>query len=755
VSPRAGPPTELGAQLGRSPIATSGEAGAAWRWLLQVGGIVSSTPGKTCLSNFGICGIRPRTPAQVPKTFFRARPAVAKRVSAADRQKSDPYRSAVLRLTYYMNRAGTQLDAQEKDKLEQAEIELRKLFGRGWRGASAASLGSTERASLAGGMKTIAVERSLACRSDPEALWCVIADTERLNRAVGLGSLEIAPHNDDTAARFVIKTSSGGVPLEYQEPPFEWVENERFTVRREMHGGLVMWMRNTFILKPGDGGGTTVTLDFELMPRTRLLAPVLRIQLRRFVERMLREIGRLDADLAEHRAARYTHGKPRLDELALERAAAALRAERAPEQAAVAERLVAFVRDASDADVGRIRPFDLANRWQLDRRVVLEVCLDAVGSGLLELAWDLVCPSCRTAADRLATLNELGREGHCQLCDISFDLELDRAVEATFRPTRAVRAVDEGPYCIGGPQRTPHVVVQALLPASGSRVIAAPRRPGAYRVFVRGGAVTELAVTEGGDASGKLRVEGDALEPAALGVAPGASIEIEQTGGGERHVKIERLGYAENAATAHIVSMLPVFRRRFGSEILRPGVTLRVGRVALLFTDLTGSTALYGAVGDAKAFKVVRDHFDLLREIVECKNGVIVKTIGDAVMAAFAEERDALAAAVEMHRAFPRFRAESPEASATFLKIGVYAGPCYTVTANGVLDYFGQSVNLAARLQGAARGGEIVLPAELADEADERGWLDGAPPSERFEAKLKGVQGPMRVARVTVDRPEA
>lgn len=604
-------------------------------------------------------------------------------------------------------------------------------------------------------MKTIAVTRSIACRSEPEALWCVIADTERLNRAVGLGALEIAPHSDDTAARFVVRTTSGGVPLEYEEPPFEWVENERFSVRREMHGGLVVWMRNTFILRSGDGGGTTVTLDFELMPCTWLMAPVLRIQVGRIVDRMLREIGRLDANLAEHREAQHAHGAPRVDEIALERALAAFGADLAPEQARIVERLAAFVREASDADAGRMRPFELADRWHLDRRAVLETCLAAVGAGLLELAWDLVCPSCRTATERPATLSELGDEGHCQLCDISFDLEFDRAVEATFRPARGVRAVDEGPYCVGGPQRTPHVVVQALLPASGSRVLGAPRRPGAYRVFVRGGAVTELAVKEGGDTSAKLQVEGDALAPATLGVAPGASIEIEQTGGGERHVKIERLGYSENAATAHLVSMLPVFRRRFGSEVLRPGVTLRVGRVALLFTDLTASTALYSAVGDAKAFKLVCDHFDLLREIVERKNGVIVKTIGDSVMAAFAKERDALGAALEMQRAFPRFRAESPEASASFLKIGVYAGPCYTVTANRVLDYFGQSVNLAARLQDAARAGEIVISEELADEAAERGWLDGVPTAERFEAMLKGVAEPMRVARVTVDRPEA
>src|SRR5262249_33139386 len=164
-------------------------------------------------------------------------------------------------------------------------------------------------------------------------------------------------------------------------------------------------------------------------------------------------------------------------------------------------------------------------------------------------------------------------------------------------------------------------------------------------------------------------------------------------------------------------------RREFSSDLLRPGTTLRVARVALLFTDLTDSTALYTRVGDAKAFKVVHEHFDLLLGIIGERRGTLVKTIGDAVMAAFVEERDAIAAAVDMLERFPAFRGGLPEAGRTFLKVGVYAGPCYVVTANGILDYFGQTVNLAARLQGTAGPGELILVEALAHEAAEHGWL--------------------------------
>ncbi len=601
-------------------------------------------------------------------------------------------------------------------------------------------------------MGTICVEREIACKSEPAALWCVVADTERLNRSVGLGALELVPNDDDSAARYLVKTTSGGFPLEYEERPFEWVENERFSVRRVMRGGVAAWMQNTFSLAPREGGGSTLGVRIEMEPRIGLLAPIMKLQVRRFIERILREMSKVDAELAAGRAARLPPGTTRVDELALERAATALRGELGEERREVGDRLVAFVRDAGDADVGRIRPFELADRWGVERRVALEVCLAATVAGLLELTWDIVCPSCRTTAGRMQTLSEVGTSGHCQLCDISFELELDRAVEATFRPARGVRLVDEGPYCIGGPQRTPHVVAQALLPAGGTSTLPAPRTPGRYRIFVRGGSVAALSVVADHAGGATLRIDGENVSPATLEVAPGASIVFEQAAGAERHVKIERLEYASLAATAHEVSTLPMFRRRFASETLRPGITLNVARVALLFTDLTDSTALYSSVGDAKAFKVVQEHFDLLRAIIERESGVIVKTIGDAVMASFVEERDALRAALAMHRAFPGFRAGIEEAGATFLKIGVYAGPCYVVTANGVLDYFGQSVNLAARLQGAAKGGEIVVCEELADEALERGWLEGVEVGDRFDAQLKGLDHPVRAARIHVDR---
>jgi class 3 adenylate cyclase len=600
-------------------------------------------------------------------------------------------------------------------------------------------------------MSAVIVEKSIDCASDAEALWRVVSDTERINRAVGLGALELEPLNGESSARYLVSTVSGGFPLVYEELPFEWVENRRFVVKRVVRRGMVQSLVNEFELAPLEAGSTRVTVRITVDPNLPLLAPVIRVQVKRFVERICREIARRDAELVQGHAPKSQGRVAHVDVAPLERAASALRQRVAEPDRALVERLVEHVSGSSDADVSRIRPFELADVWRADRRRVLALFLEGVRAGLLELRWDLVCPSCRTASDSTPSLKDLPANGHCQLCDISFDLELDRAVEATFAPARGLRSIDAGPYCIGGPARTPHVYAQALIGAGAEILLSAPLHEASYRLFARGGAAASIGVVAHSPERITVELDRDRFSPSTLDVAPGGEVRVVQRGGSERHVKIERLDYRSGAATAHFISTLPQFRREFTSDVLRPGMSLRVARVSLLFSDLTDSTALYTAVGDAGAFSVVQEHFVLLQDIVERHDGVVVKTIGDAVMAAFIRESDAVRAAIAMHSAFPGFRDSHANARHNYLKVGVFAGPCYVVTANGILDYFGQSVNTAARLQSAARAGELVLNEELAREAERAGWLGQLAVSERFEAVLKGLSEPIRAARIVAD----
>src|SRR5260221_4712798 len=317
-------------------------------------------------------------------------------------------------------------------------------------------------------MSPVVVERHIDLESDRAALWCAVGDTERLNRAIGLGPLELKPNSDDSAARFVVRTVSAGLPLEYEERPFEWVENERFSVRRVLRSGVMTSMDYAFSLEPRPAGGTRLTVRLVIEPRYALVGPVIRLQAARMVDRIEAEFQSVDRDVKASKGICFRLNTTPADTAALERAKNALCASITEPRQALARRLAEFVRTGSDADVSRIRPLDLAELWQVDGRELLAVCLSAVVSGLLELRWDLGCPSCRTANDRQTSLAELPSGGHCQLCDLSYEIELDRAVEATFLPASALRQPELGPFCIGGPMRTPHVIAQAILPANGS-----------------------------------------------------------------------------------------------------------------------------------------------------------------------------------------------------------------------------------------------------------------------------------------------
>ena len=128
--------------------------------------------------------------------------------------------------------------------------------------------------------------------------------------------------------------------------------------------------------------------------------------------------------------------------------------------------------------------------------------------------------------------------------------------------------------------------------------------------------------------------------------------------------------------------------------------------------------------------------------------GSIVKTIGDAVMAAFSRPADCVAAALNILHEIGRFNREHGQ-PAIILKMGAHCGPSIAVTLNENLDYFGQTVNIAARVQSFADASEICLTEALYTAPGVRELLIGRD-VEEFDAPLRGVEGNARVYRIIV-----
>jgi class 3 adenylate cyclase len=210
---------------------------------------------------------------------------------------------------------------------------------------------------------------------------------------------------------------------------------------------------------------------------------------------------------------------------------------------------------------------------------------------------------------------------------------------------------------------------------------------------------------------------------------------------------IEDRAWAKDALTGERVISMPAFRRLCPEQLLRPGDEVEIGRVAIVFTDLQGSTKLYDKLGDAAAYRLVRDHFAFLSERVTRHHGFIVKTVGDAVMAAFNDPADAVRAVLAMQDEVASFN-RGREDAGIVLKLGLHIGACIAVTAGEVLDYFGSTVNTASRLEHQCSGGEVIISHAVLTDPESREALAGRHFTED-SATLRGLAEPVRFVRVS------
>jgi class 3 adenylate cyclase len=198
---------------------------------------------------------------------------------------------------------------------------------------------------------------------------------------------------------------------------------------------------------------------------------------------------------------------------------------------------------------------------------------------------------------------------------------------------------------------------------------------------------------------------------------------------------------------------MPAARSRVVPGTLRRNAQLSLGRLAVLFSDLSGSTAYYESAGDAEACAFVLEHFEIVRAVIESTGGVLLKTIGDAVLALYSDEEAAAVGALRIAHAVRRHLAERGRLADLGLKLAVHGGTGFLVREGDRLDVYGRTVNRAARLESQASQGEIVFEASAFDALPTR-VQDRFTVARRFAFEAKGVTTAMR-AVACLARPEA
>ena len=586
-------------------------------------------------------------------------------------------------------------------------------------------------------------------KSSPERLWPFIADTNRFNRDTGVPEVEIDKAQKQLRnARRKLRLSVYGMPIEWEEQPFEWVRPERFGIERVYSKGPMARLRVLAQLTPNAAGGTHLIYEVWSTPRNLPGAFAISLQLGLIVARRFRDaILKYDAaasnggsnEMTEPDMSRSSFDLARLASLREKLLADLEQADMPREKRAIGDRLVEFIEHADDLAATRIRPYKLADDWNERRRDVLEVCLYATRVGLLDFQWDLLCPLCRGPQESGKSLRDIHTDVHCDGCKIDFRVNFDRYVELTFRPNPAVRRVEIRSFCVGSPELTPHVVAQQLLRAGEQRVLDLPLESGTYRLrALELHGAQDLVVSADGATTAQINLSTNDWTSDTLRVAERSSFDLRNQTDAEQLLILERTAWNDQATTAAEVTALQMFRDLFASEALRPGEQISVGTLTVLFTDLRDSTRLYREIGDATAFGRVMNHFDVVRKAIVEHDGAIVKTIGDAVMAVFRCAADGLTAMLEAQRTLAK---PSDGSMPLQLKAGLHTGPCIAVTLNERLDYFGSTVNLAARLEALSSGNDVIISRPVFEDAQVRELLESKQlAATAFDMALKGFE---------------
>ena len=576
----------------------------------------------------------------------------------------------------------------------------------------------------------------------PETLWPHIADTSRMNRVLGTAEMTF----EERGGKRWGTARNGGVRHEWVEVPWNWVANQWLTCLRLYERGFMRAMFAIHRLEPIPAG-TRVYLYFGAVPRgafgaaaLRLGFPTLERAYRRVLPALARQLDRARPDIL--RLPPPVLAEPAEQRLRVQRDA--LVAAGLP--AACVDALIDWLRTGDDPDLHRIQIRERARAWNVAEHDLLRVALHATRAGLLTLSWDTVCPHCRGVRDENPSLAQLPAHSRCDACQVEFATDTPESVEVTFRVHSSIRDIPDQVYCSAEPARKDHIRVQHTVPPGGRVALRPDLAPGRYRVWRDRDGGWYLDVGEDG-------ADTVAWAPhptgTAIAAARSATLELVNDAAEPAAFRVERATWSDDALRAGQLLSFQEFRDLFSEDYIAADVRLGVGEQTLLFTDVVGSTAFYASRGDPAAFVEIKKHFDELFAIVAANRGAVVKTIGDAVMAAFVSPLDAVRAARQIHDAFRPGRTDTP----IRLRISLNTGPCIAVRLNANADFFGGTVNVAAKLQALAEGHQIAMSEATYRSPSVAGYLaEQGAELEILSYTSKALPDPVTVRRWTVYR---
>jgi class 3 adenylate cyclase len=535
---------------------------------------------------------------------------------------------------------------------------------------------------------------------DPKHLWSLISDTSRLNRALGFSIM----HFEQRGSERWGTAKNGGIAHEWLEVPWNWVQGQWLTCTRIYTRGFAKAMFAIHHLQPIEGGAR-VYLYFGAIPRNLTGSIALKLGFPTLEKAYARVLPKMAEDRVNRRPAILQIAPPTLTKDALSRLQEGHRAMLAVGlNAECVTHMLDWVRTGDEQDLYRIQVRERARVWRVDENELLRVTLQATRLGILNLSWDTVCPHCRGVNVERSSLAEIVAGDHCATCDVDIDLSSPRSVEVTFHVHPTIREIAERTFCSAEPATKDHIAAQLALSPGAKIAVEAELSPGRYRVRSIGAPDVWYLDIDHAYVSNRI-----AWQPRETGTVvksgPSSAIELHNPTDAHLQCVIENAEWKDHALGPGSLLSFAEFRDLFSTDFVQADVRIAVGEQTIMFTDVVGSTAFYEAEGDPVAFVEIKKHFDDLFALVAKHHGAAIKTIGDSVMAAFVNPVDALKCSAAIHERFGPTRPECP----IRLRISLNTGPCIAVKLNAGMDYFGATVNVAAKLQSLAETWQVAM----------------------------------------------
>ncbi len=600
--------------------------------------------------------------------------------------------------------------------------------------------------------------------SSPAELWPLVADTDRLNRAIGLPEVDFSDVPDGAGSSLRRgRTKVLGIEIAWREHPFEWAREVEHSVFRQYERGPLeaLWNRVQLV---AEADGTTLVHEVWLVPRSLVgrvaaswevgqkmgknLDRVYRqldeaVQARRLEDAKALAPGRHPdpfEPLHEPTPAQRKH----VDDSVRKLVARGF-------DPGLVERLAEHLLYQPTKLLERIRPYGLAEAWGTDREGTLGLFLHAANVGLIDLAWDLICPRCLLPHESFSGLSHVARVGSCVPCSKTYERDLRESIELIFRPHAEVRAATPTTYCAGSPALRPHIQIQQRLAPGEARAVRVELPRGEYRLVASHIAQPFVFDVSSagflGEAVVTLDPESIDARPSVLSAGP-VTFRLTNATLHEQIVRVELALARGDGVTAADVLSLADFRDLFSEEMLAEGEHMSVSRMAFLFVEVAGRAELLQTLGDAGAWTVLHKLDALFDEELRAHRGVAIPSSLDLHVGAFNTCAAAVAAAIELQRA----TLGDPRA---LLRSAVHEGQCIALTRGHRTEYFGKTLHRGGALLAEATASGVALSTSVAGDRSVAQLLQREGATQEVAAALEGAYRGTRVVRVAVGaRPE-